>query len=122
MAPSVEHRAFPRIPIGYQVKVVTDDQMLTFASARNVSRGGLLVEPTPCLRVGSACGVAILLKDRESGKRIVARGIVVRTDALGTALQFTQALDEGSRSLLDLLIRSLTPGDPSFGQDMGAAG
>ncbi|HEX9080705.1 MAG TPA: PilZ domain-containing protein [Holophagaceae bacterium] len=120
-SPSHE-RAFPRVPIGYRVKLITDDQMITFASARNVSLGGILVDPTPSLPLGRSCGVAIFLLDQESGKRLVARGIVIRNDALGTAIQFTQPLDGSSQTLLEALIRSLSPVDPTFGTGMGAAG
>ena len=121
-SPSTEHRSSPRIPIGYRVKVVTDDQMIAYASALNVGLGGLLLEPTPSLPVGRPCGVAIFLMDLETGKRIVARGIVVRSDAQGTAIQFTKALEQTSRELLETLIHSRTPGDPAFGSDMGACG
>lgn len=115
-------RAFPRVPIGFRVKLVTDEQMIAFASALNVSLGGLLVEPTPSLALGRTLGVAIFLLDHESGKRIVARGTVVRNDAFGTAIQFNQPLDPGSRTLLEALVHSRTPGDPAFGADFGAAG
>ena len=116
------HRAFPRIPIGYRVKVVTDDQMIAYASALNVSLGGLLLEATPTLPIGRPCGIAIFLMDQETGKRIVARGVVVRSDAAGTAIQFTKALEAESRALMKALIHSRTPGDPAFGTDIGAAG
>jgi hypothetical protein len=116
------HRTFPRVPIGYRVKIVTDDRMIAYASALNVSLGGLLLEPTPALPVGRPCGVAIFLMDQETGKRIVARGVVVRSDRHGTAIQFTKALEAESRSLMEALIHSRTPGDPAFGRDIGAAG
>jgi hypothetical protein len=121
-SPSTEHRASSRVPIGYQVKVVTDDQMIAYASALNVGLGGLLLEPTPALPVGRPCGIAIFLMDSETGKRIVARGVVVRSDAAGTAIQFTKALEAESRALMEALIHSHTPGDPAFGSDIGAAG
>ncbi|HEX9008954.1 MAG TPA: PilZ domain-containing protein [Holophagaceae bacterium] len=120
--PSNGHRAFPRVPIGYRVKVVTDDQMIAYASALNVSQGGLLLEPTPALAPGRPCGVAIFLMDQETGKRIVARGIVVRSDPHGTAIQFTKPLEAENRALMEALIHSRTPGDPAFGTDIGAAG
>jgi len=123
MSTSSEHRAFPRIPIGYRVKVVTDDQMITYGSALNLSLGGLLFEPTPALPLGKLCGIVIFLMDQESGKRIVARGIVVRSDAHGTAIQFTTAIEKDDRELLESLIRSQAVGvDPAFGADMGACG
>lgn len=121
-SPSTDHRASSRVPIGYRVKVVTDDQMIAYASALNVGLGGLLLEPTPSLPVGRSCGVVIFLMDLETGKRIVGRGIVVRSDARGTAIQFTKALEADNRVLLEALIHSRTPGDPAFGSDMGACG
>lgn len=122
MTLSLEHRAFPRVPIGFRVKVVTDDQMIAYASALNVSLGGLLVEPTPGLPVGLSCGIAIFLMDQETGKRIVARGIVVRSDARGTAVQFTKPLDKVSREHLEALVHSHTPEDDALGTDIGACG
>ena len=123
MSTASQPRAFPRIPIAYRVKVVTDDQMIAYASARNISLGGLLFEPTPALPVGRPCGIAIFLMDQETGKRIVARGIVVRSDALGTAIQFEKPLDRTSGELLETLVHSHRPeGDPAVRTDMGACG
>lgn len=113
-----DHRAFPRVPIGYRVKIVTDEEMISYAAARNVSLGGLLFEPTPALKVGHPCGIAILLTAQDTGKRIVARGQIVRSDALGTAVQFTRPLDPASLTLLESLVQSLLP----EGTRMGACG
>jgi hypothetical protein len=123
MSTPKQPRAFPRVPIGYRVKVVTDDQIIAYASALNVSMGGLLFEPTPSLSVGRSCGIAIFLMNQETGKRIVARGIVVRSDSHGTAIQFTKALEPDSRAFLEALVHSHTPEeDPALGTDMGACG
>lgn len=118
-----QKRVFPRVPISYRVKVVTDDHIIAYASALNVSMGGILFEPTPSLPVGRPCGVAIFLMDQEIGKRIVARGIVVRSDSLGTAVQFTKVPENGSHDLLAALVQShATEGSPGFETDIGACG
>ena len=107
MSETRQQRAHPRVPIGYRVKVVTDDALITFASARNISLGGLLLEPTPALPLACTCGVAIFLMEHEAGKRIVARGIVVRSDGGGTAIRFTKELDATSRDHLEALLDSM---------------
>jgi hypothetical protein len=72
--------------------------------------GGILVSGRDHLPVGSHCGVAILLANSEAGRRIVARGTVVRTDQQGMAIAFSRALDAESEESLRRLIHSLAPG------------
>lgn len=98
-----------RIPIGYQIKVVTDDEMVAFSSALNISSGGVLLAPIPGLPVGGRCGVVIFLLDGELGRRVVASGIVVRSDDRGTAIQFHKGLNPESAEALETLLASLGP-------------
>lgn len=107
MEPLANQRTAPRVPIGYRIKVITDDEMVAFSSALNISAGGLLVAPMASLPVGGRCGVVIFLLDGELGKRVVAKGTVIRTDELGTAIQFLPGLNPESREALDTLIASL---------------
>ena len=110
MTPTAEARLFRRIPIDYQVKVVAEDRIIAFPKAINLSMGGILVGGRERLPVGSHCGVAILIKEAVAGKRIVARGTVVRVDQQGMAIAFSKALDTISEEALRDLIRSLSPG------------
>jgi PilZ domain len=108
--PPPEERQYSRIPIAYQVKVVSEDRIIAYPKAINLSMGGILVGGRDQLPVGSHCGVAILLADGEAGQRIVARGTVVRTDQQGMAIAFSKALDPESEASLRWLIHSLSPG------------
>lgn len=111
MTPSPQKRQSRRVPIAYQVKLVAEDRIIAYASAINLSMGGILVGGGERLPLGSQCGVAILLAEGESGRRVVARGTVVRCDARGMAIAFSKALDSGSEASLRTLIHSLDPGD-----------
>ena len=102
-----ELRQSSRFPVGFRVKVITPDEMISFTSAQNLSRGGILLTQPPCLEVGTRCGVAIFLTDAEEGRRVVAYGTVVRSDARGNAIHFTKDLDKDSRAVLDELLASL---------------
>lgn len=110
MTPPPDERQFRRIPIAYQVKVVAENRMIAYPTAINLSMGGLLVRGHEHLPVGTPCGVAILFGKGEPGRRVVARGTVVRSDAQGMAIAFSKALDPNSEDSLRMLIRSLDPG------------
>jgi hypothetical protein len=103
------HRAFPRVPIGYRVKVVTKDRMIGYSQALNVSMGGILLQGEPPLQVGIRVGVAIFLADGEGGSRIVTHGTVVRSDAQGNAIQFAPDMEEGHIQALALLVAAHQP-------------
>lgn len=117
MSPPIEQRKSRRIPIAYKVRLVAEDQMISFASALNLSMGGILLSGPGRLPLGSKCGVAILLADGSPGRRVVARGTVVRSDAQGMAIAFAKALDPGSEDALRALIHSLDPGAEDPGQE-----
>jgi PilZ domain len=103
-------RAFPRVPIGYRVKVVTQDRMIGYSRALNISLGGILLDSEPPLPLGSRVGVAIFLSDREGGSRIVTHGIVVRADSRGNAIAFTPDMEEEHvRALALLVVAHLSP-------------
>jgi hypothetical protein len=110
LIPSPEERQYRRIPIAYLVKVVAEDRIIVYSKAINLSMGGILVSGHDQLPVGSHCGVAILLATGEAGRRVVARGTVVRTDQQGMAIAFSRALDPESDASLRWLIHSLSPG------------
>ena len=110
MTTEQEARQFRRVPIGYQVKLVADDRIIAYPRAINLSMGGILLDGPAQLPIGSHCGVAILFASVEAGRRVVARGTVVRTDRQGMAIAFSRALDPESEDSLRRLIHSLAPG------------
>jgi len=103
------HRAFPRVPIGYRVKIVTKDRMIGYSQALNVSMGGILLNGEPPLQVGTRVGVAIFLSDGEGGSRIVTSGTVVRCDFQGNAIQFAPDMEEEHARALALLVAAHSP-------------
>jgi len=105
-----ENREFRRVSIAYQVKLVAEDRIIAYPNAVNLSLGGLLLQGRDLLPVGSECGVAILLTTGEAGRRVVARGTVVRNDEQGMAIAFSKALDAESEQSLKMLIHALAPG------------
>lgn len=107
MSPDPEQRRSRRVPISYQVKLVAEDQLISYASAVNVSLSGILLRGPVRLPVGSQCGVAILIADGGMGQRIVTRGTVVRDDPEGLAIAFSRSLDPLSADSLRALIQSL---------------
>ena len=110
LIPTPDERQYRRIPIAYQVKVVAEDRIIAYPKALNLSMGGILVSDRDQLPVGSHCGVAILLPSDEAGRRVVARGTVVRADQRGMAIAFSKALDPESETSLRWLINTLSPG------------
>lgn len=110
MTPPPEKRRFRRVPIAYEVKLIVEDRMISFPSAIDLSLGGILVDNSSPLPLGTNCGLAILLGAGSPGKRIVTRGMVVRADERGIAIAFAKALDAGSVESLKALIHSLDPG------------
>lgn len=107
MDESPNQRSAPRIPIGYRIMVVTDDAMVAYINALNLSTQGLLLSPPLALPVGGKCGVVIFLMDSELGRRVVTRGTVVRSGTGGTAIQFQKQLDPESYEALVTLVDSL---------------
>ncbi len=110
LSPPQEARHFRRLPIGYQVKLVAEDRIIAYPRAINLSMGGILLSGPAHLPVGSHCGVAILFASADAGRRVVARGTVVRTDGQGMAIAFSKTLDPASEDALRRLIHSLEPG------------
>ena len=102
-------RAYDRIPVDYRVKVVTPQDIVSFSTALNVSRGGILLAPKPPLRIGAQVGVAIFFMGLGGDDRIVRRGTVVRCDEGGNAIHFTEDMDEHAFQSLVRLLPSKQP-------------
>lgn len=90
MKTSAEHRSSDRIPIGNRVKVMSNGKIVAYLVAINLSMGGILLSAQPNLRVGSTYEVAI--QNGAEGAGLLAKGIVVRNDDHGTAVQFASQL------------------------------
>jgi hypothetical protein len=114
---ATNQRHFLRLPATYLVKVVTEDRIIAYPHAINLSLGGILVGGEERLPVGSACGVAILLDEGGTGKRVVTRGTVVRSGDDGLAIAFTRTLEPAAKEALESLILSLAQ-DPKALDDL----
>jgi hypothetical protein len=112
MSPYPDQRQSPRFPIAYQVKLIAEDQIISYPTALDISLGGVMLGGAGTLPVGSSCGIAILLGE---GRRVVARGTVVRSDPRGMAIQFSKALDAASEASLRALIQSIHAPDLDAG-------
>lgn len=104
---SKNQRVSERIPVSQRVKVLYKGRMMAYAMSINIGSGGVLLASGAILPVGSSCNLAILLPEREGLKRITAEGLVVRSDATGTAVRFLSALE--GENLETLSKRSLAP-------------
>ncbi len=87
-------RTSKRVPIGNKVQVKIKGRMASYALAINISAGGLLLSAAPALPVGTPCELAIPLSIRAEGKSLLTEGTVIRNDDMGTAIQFTNELEE----------------------------
>lgn len=102
MSPRSDHRTSERIPIRNRVKVMAKGRMVAYTLAINISMGGVLLDAGPSLPVGSRCELAIFNTGAASSARIMAEGVVVRTEANRTAVQFLESLPQESlRALTD---------------------
>lgn len=93
MSNSVDSRAFDRFPFSKQVQLMARGMSIPQALAINISLGGLLLGSALALPVGSRCKVSILQAGDTNPQKILVDGTVVRSDAHGTAVQFTSRLD-----------------------------
>jgi len=115
--PAGERRRLPRRPFPRRV-IALGEQATRVLIGRDLSLGGMRVEPAPGLRVGRELRLA--LHDGSRAFPLVVSARVVRDDGEdGCVLRFTR-LDEGGRRYLEGLLASLpTLVDPAGG---GAAG
>lgn len=93
MSSPVDQRASERVPVKSRVKVMAKGRMIAYGIALNVSMGGVLLDASPELPVGSKCELAIFPSEKDSKVRVLTEGIVVRTGAGGTAVKFLNALE-----------------------------
>ncbi len=96
MSTSTNQRTFERIPFSQRVKVVSTGRMVAYTLAINIGMGGVLLSSAsaPRLPIGSQCQVAI--PSGEGSPRLVADGIVIRSDLAGTAVQFLKTIESNN--------------------------
>ena len=107
-----EHRVSERIPISQRVKVLSKGRMIAYAMSINIGSGGVLLASVIPLPVGTQCNLAIPVPGVEGSNRIMAQGMVVRSDPSGTAVKFLTALE--SEKLEALTKRALSPAHQSI--------
>ena len=104
-------RAFTHIPIAFRVKILTEDATLASSTALNLSLGGLLVQTSRPLPLGTPCHVVLFVLEDGQEQKILAEGIVVREAADAVAIRFTRLMGDESRSRLERLVLHRSP-DP----------
>jgi len=107
LSPATEHRIYDRLPSQNKVKIKGPGRLALYAIAINLSLGGVLLNATPGLPVGSQCQVAL---SDGSAQPVLAQGTVVRSDTQGTAIRFASVLP--SDQLQDLVAHGRP--DPSL--------
>lgn len=90
----IDLRASERIPTKSPVQIRANGRKAMMALAINISLGGVLLHATPSLPVGSTCALAIHQAEGIKGSQVVTEGVVVRSDASGTAIRFSKPLDQ----------------------------
>jgi hypothetical protein len=88
LSTSINERNYDRIPVQNKVKVLGKGRLALYAIAINLSLGGVLLNATPSLPVGSRCAVTLF----DGAQSVNAIGTVVRSDGQGTAIQFAKLL------------------------------
>jgi hypothetical protein len=96
MSPNTNLRASERIPVSSRVKMVSKGRIIAYAVAVNISLGGVLLNATPTLPVGSTCQLAIYQGGDEGGKRVMTEGTVVRAEDGTMAIRFAQPIAQES--------------------------
>jgi len=101
-------RAFDRILMEVPVRLLLEDHSASEVLSRNISIGGILLEPCKAILPGSSCKLIISKKDSDLDKLLVD-GEVVRTDGEGMAIRFTQPLEPEAYLKIEESTRSVDP-------------
>ncbi len=105
-------RKCTRVPIGYRVKVMAEERSLACPSAMNISMSGILVQSTERLPLGTSCYIVIFVLEEGTETKILAWGTVVRGNADGLAIRFSQILGKDGPERLKNLVLLKCP-DPN---------
>ena len=97
MNASADHREFERIPVQTKVRITGKGRIALYAIAINLSLGGVLLNATPSLPVGSRCNITLFDAAEHT---ILMPGTIVRSDAQGTAIAFAKELPKDNLQAL----------------------
>ena len=84
------NRRFTRVPFKTKIEVTSGDAVVASSLVRNISLGGIFVEPQEPLPVGAHCAVNIDLIGPASRLKIRVEGVVARVEEDGVALIFSK--------------------------------
>lgn len=96
MSSTTDLRASERVPVSSRVKLVSRGKIIAYAVAVNISLGGILLNATPTLPIGSTCQLAIYQGGDQAGQRVMAEGTVVRAEDGTMAIRFAQPIAQES--------------------------
>ena len=97
-------REFTRVPIEVRVQVVAEDGVTTEGIARDLSMKGLRLKTSRLLLVDTRCQVKLLLEGGGPVIEVNVRGVVVRVDPDGAALDFTAVEADSFEHLRNLVL------------------
>lgn len=106
-----DKRTSIRVPVGFRVKIMSDEKDILCPSALNLSSRGVLVATRERLPIGTGCYVILFVQEEGEETRILAWGIVVRDAPEGMAIRFTKILGDHGTELLKELV-AFKSGDP----------
>lgn len=100
MSGTIESRTAKRIPVANRVTVIVKGKVMLAAIAVNISMGGLLLNASEPLPVGSQCEVAIALPEGDGAESFIAQGRIVRAGSNSIAIQFAKMLGDQTLSVI----------------------
>jgi lipopolysaccharide/colanic/teichoic acid biosynthesis glycosyltransferase len=93
-------RAFDRSPLDAPTHLAVGNRPSYEVQPVNISIGGILLKPRPEVTVGSTCELTISPESRELDNVLVG-GVVIRTDAQGVAIRFSQPLEQETYNIFE---------------------
>lgn len=96
-------REFSRSPVHIEVRLTAGDETAIKGTLHDVSVKGVFLATDARAPLGSECQVSLLLEGGAEPIRAEARGKVVRSDAQGMAIEFTET-DPDSLTHLQKLV------------------
>ena len=98
MPSGVDLRSSERVPIKRRVEITGQGRTIIYAIAINLSLGGIFLNATPVLAIGSPCRVAI--SQGNDKLPVITEGTVIRSNEQGTAIQFTRPIGDSTFAIL----------------------
>ncbi len=104
-----ERRSSARIPIEMWVEEFSDDAQV-FRRAGNVSRGGLYLDHTIPIAVGTTVGLKFTLPGDDQAVTVAGQIVSINAElALGMGVKFVDVLPEHQKRIDAYFDRALTP-------------